>query len=254
MVRPTLRDWLSEAPFTLGLSAGFFGFFAHAGLVAALEDEGLKPEQLAGSSAGALVAGLWASGVDSARIAGRFLDLRREEFWDPAPGFGLLKGRRFAALLDEYLDVETFERCRAPLSISVFDVRGLRTVTLRKGRLAPAIQASCTFPGLFHPVWMNGRPYIDGGVADRSGLRGVPAGERVLYHHLSSRSKIRGRLPGLTGCPRREAMVPVIVDGLPRLGPYRLERGADAFEAARSAMRDALDRRVSAGGAPVLVG
>ena len=53
----TLRTWLTEAPFTLGMSSGFFGFFAHAGVLAALEEQGLTPRAVAGSSAGALVTG-----------------------------------------------------------------------------------------------------------------------------------------------------------------------------------------------------
>src|SRR4051812_26539017 len=92
---PTLREWLREAPFALGMSSGFFGFFAHAGVVSVLEDEGLSPVRSAGSSAGALVTGLWSAGVDAVRLRDELLALRREHFWDPAPGFGLLRGRLF---------------------------------------------------------------------------------------------------------------------------------------------------------------
>ncbi|MBT9557805.1 MAG: patatin, partial [Myxococcales bacterium] len=49
--RPTLQEWLAEAPFGLTLSAGFFGFFAHTGFAMALEDAGLEPDRLSGSSA-----------------------------------------------------------------------------------------------------------------------------------------------------------------------------------------------------------
>ena len=51
----TLRDWLAGKPFTLVMSSGFFGFFAHAGVVSVLEEQGLRPARIAGSSAGALV-------------------------------------------------------------------------------------------------------------------------------------------------------------------------------------------------------
>ena len=62
---PTLEEWLREAPFALGMSSGFFGFFAHTGVVTVLEDEGLLPSRVSGSSAGALVGGAWAAGVRS---------------------------------------------------------------------------------------------------------------------------------------------------------------------------------------------
>ena len=53
----TLRRWLSEGPFTLDMSSGFFGFFAHAGVVSVLEEEQLFPARVSGSSAGALIGG-----------------------------------------------------------------------------------------------------------------------------------------------------------------------------------------------------
>jgi len=59
----TLRDWLAERPFTLVMSSGFFGFYAHAGVVSVSEEPGLRPARIAGSSAGALVGALWGPGI-----------------------------------------------------------------------------------------------------------------------------------------------------------------------------------------------
>ena len=53
-MKPVLADWLAEAPFTLTLSSGFFSFFAHSGLIAALQEADLRPARITGSSAGAL--------------------------------------------------------------------------------------------------------------------------------------------------------------------------------------------------------
>ncbi|HET9038276.1 MAG TPA: patatin-like phospholipase family protein, partial [Myxococcaceae bacterium] len=97
---PTLREWLREGPFTLVMSSGFFGFFAHAGVVSVLEEEGLRPARITGSSAGALVGALWGAGVPAARIREELLALRREHFWDLRPGLGLLAGALFRALLE----------------------------------------------------------------------------------------------------------------------------------------------------------
>ena len=229
----TLRDWLAEEPFSLALSAGFFGFFAHAGFVAALEEAELRPARTFGSSAGALVAGLWSSGRSARDLRERFFALKREDFWDPAPGAGLLRGGLFRGILEAELGARTFDACRIPFAASAFDVRGATTRVLSAGDLAPAIQASCSFPGLFHPVWIDGRPYLDGGIADRSGLRGVPAGARVLYHHLESTTPGKRWLGRLMPRPQRPAMATVHVAGLPSLGPFRLERGRDAFEHSR---------------------
>jgi NTE family protein len=238
----TLRDWLSEAPFTLAMSSGFFGFFAHAGVMSVLEDEGLAPARACGSSAGALVTGLWAAGVGARRICDELLLLRREHFWDVRPGLGLLRGRLFRERLEALAPVRTFEECRVPLALSVFDVGARRTTILRAGELAPAVHASCAAPVLFQPVRISGRFYLDGGILDRPGLGGAGAGERVLFHHLTSRSPWRRPGAAALRVPERPDMQVVALPALPRLGPFRLERGREAMETAARGMREALAR------------
>src|SRR3954470_8125789 len=99
-MRATLRDYLREGPFALAMSSGFFSFFAHTGFFTVLEDEGLLPARISGSSAGALVGGAWAAGM-SARALGRELcALERRDFWDPGVGAGLLRGKLFRERLD----------------------------------------------------------------------------------------------------------------------------------------------------------
>ena len=88
----TLQDWLSQEPFTLTLSSGFFSFFAHTGMLAALEEQDLLPQRVTGSSAGALVAACWASGLSTAELKNILFELKRSDFWDPGFGWGLLKG------------------------------------------------------------------------------------------------------------------------------------------------------------------
>jgi NTE family protein len=222
------------------MSSGFFGFFAHTGFLSVLEDEGLAPSRVSGSSAGALVGGAWASGLPALALKDTLFALRRESFWDPRVGPGLLRGELFRRLLDALLPVSTFAACRVPLAVSVFDLVTRRTRVLEDGLLAPAIQASCSVPFLFHPVWIAGRPYVDGGVADRPGLMGVPHGDRVLFHHLASRSPWRRRGSPSLELPRRQNLASVVLDDLPRVGPFKLDVGRRAFEAARVGMKRAL--------------
>jgi NTE family protein len=240
-----LRHWLAQGPFTLTLSSGFFGFYAHTGMLYALIEAGFVPARASGSSAGALVAGAWAAGVEPAELDARLRRLARSEFWDPGWGPGLLRGALFRALLEELLPVRTFAECRVPLRLSVFDLNALCTRSIDSGELAPAIAASCTVPLMFQPVRADGRWLIDGGMLDRPGLLGVPPDARVLYHHLPSRvpgARLRsalGRVP-----PRRNGLVAVTLVGLPRADPFHLEAGKTALERARRDMHRALERPI----------
>jgi NTE family protein len=237
----TLRDWLRDRPFTLTLSSGFFGFFAHAGAVLALEEAGLTPARITGSSAGALVGGLWGAGVAAPRIRDELVALRREHFWDPAPGAGLLRGALFRARLEAVLPAQTFEQCPVPVAVSAFDVMRRRTAILDRGPLAEALHASCAAPLLFQPVRVGARLLLDGGVLDRHGLAAVSEDERVLYHHLTSRSPWRRRNSPALRVPSRPSLRAVAIEGIPRLGPFRLERAAEAVRIAADGVRAALD-------------
>lgn len=238
---PTLADWLALEPFGLTLSSGFFGFFAHAGVVQALAERKLQPASLSGSSAGALIGASWAAGLSPSAIAERLLALDKTDFWDPFPGAGLIRGKRFERLLESWLPVQQLEDCRVPLALSVYDVFARKTRVLTQGPLARAVRASCAVPLMFHPVWIRGRAYLDGGVQDRPGLAGM-AQSRVLYHHLASRSPWRSADGAHTVIPERPGMIALVLDDLPRAGPDALDRGVEAYHMALALTRAALDQ------------
>lgn len=244
LVTATLREWLGRAPYGLGMSSGFFGFFAHCGVLTVLEEEGLSPSRVAGSSAGALVTGSWAAGISARALADELLGLERGDFWDPSPGLGLLRGRLFRQRLEAMLPVQQLDECRVPAAVSVCDVARRRVRVLDRGPIAPAIHASCAVPFMFHPVRHAGGWLVDGGVVDRPGLSGLSDSKRVLFHHLASRSPWRRRDSHALRIPQRSGLVTLVVDDLPRVGPFRLPEGAKAFAAARAGARAALDRPV----------
>lgn len=241
-----LGDWLRREPFALTMSSGFFGFFAHAGVLRALERAELLPSAVSGSSAGALVTGLWAAGLGAEAIEAELMQLEREHFWDPRPGLGLLRGERFRAKLEALLPVSRFEDCRVPVAVSVFDVYSRETRVMREGALAPAIRASCTLPLLFQPMWHQGRPLLDGGILDRPGLAGMTH-ERLLYHHLASKSPWRRRGSEALQVPKRDGLCALVIEDLQRVNPFRLERGRRAFRQAVEATERALDQPLTSG-------
>jgi NTE family protein len=233
-----LADQLRGTRFELILSSGFFGFFAHTGVVHALEELRLRPSLVGGSSAGALVAGLWGAGISAETIRERLFALKREDFWDPDPLFvlrgGVLRGARFQALLEDALanvGVTRIEQCPTTVRVVAWDVKTRRCSALANGDLATAIRASCSVPGMFQPTRIDGRSYLDGGVADRAGITAASPGARVLYHHLPATSPWRRFTPGQNRPPGDVHLL--CEPALPRLSPFHLHRGPRAYEMAR---------------------
>lgn len=235
----TNYQWLAERPFTLALGAGFFGFFAHTGLLLALEQAGLKPARITGVSAGALAGGLWASGLPATELAGELQALQRRDFWDPGlPLGGWLRGRKFLAKLHTLLGstgVRDIEDCQVAFATVVHDLATRAPKVLSTGPLAPAIAASCCVPLMFRPVWHGGKLLVDGGVSDRNGEQALHPGERVMMHALVSRSPWSRWFPDeMPSVGATKTRVNLVIDGLVRVTPFRLENGplalAHAFE------------------------
>ena len=193
------------------------------------------PARITGSSAGALVGACWASGHDDQALQDALFALNKDDFWDPGLGFGLLKGQKFRNKLAEFLKVDSFAECRVPLALSVFDIFQRQTEVIKSGDLVAAVYASCAFPVLFQPIRINGRFYLDGGVKDRPALASVMPAERVLYHHIKSRSPWRRRNSKALEIPEKSNMQVVALDNIPRVGPNQLVQGRLAFKAAFAA-------------------
>jgi NTE family protein len=181
-----LGEVLSTRDFALGLSPGFFRFYALTGVLAALEEKScLRATHVSGSSAGALVGGFYASGWSPSGIIDTLMSITREHIWDVGGAGGLLRGQMFHDLLTEHLKVSRIEDCRIPFGATAYDLFRFKTNCIQSGCIATAIRASCTFPGLFQPVLIDLSPHIDGGVWDDSGLMalpGVPAESNLIVN------------------------------------------------------------------------
>ena len=223
---------LQARPFTLCMSSGFFGFFAHGGMLEALEESGLRPARVVGSSAGALASGAVASGLPIAEFKRVLSTTRREDFWDRAPGFGLLRGGRFDAILREIFPETTIEALSTPFACSVFDVKRRKTVVVDRGDLVHAVRASCAFPLLFQPVAIDGVHYLDGGILDRPAFDCLAPDEFALVHHLATRSPWRLK-KGPRPAPVREGSIIMDLGPFTRLHPWALEKGPSVWEDAR---------------------
>lgn len=236
-------EHFSAQPFSLCLGAGFFGFFAHTGVLLELEARGLAPARVHGVSAGALAGGLWAMGLEAAELEARLDALRREAFWDPGlPLGGLLKGRAFGALIRDATAATgrtRVEESKVPLSVAAWDLAQRRALALIEGPADRAIRASCCVPFMFRPVRMGSRLFLDGGLGDRDGEHTCPGHEPTLVCAIPSRSRrpVFKTPPPPTG----RAAGRFVLDDLPPVSPFALERGPLALRQARERFARWLD-------------
>ncbi len=153
-VRPTIG---------LALGGGFARGLAHVGVLKAFEEEHIPVDFIAGTSVGALIGAIYCSGVSAKEMEEiaalvRFRDFAR---WTLSR-FGIASNDRMTVLLQKLLKVRTFEELRIPLAVTATDFLTGEGAVFRSGPLIDPVRASCAYPGMFLPVNIQGRLYVDG--------------------------------------------------------------------------------------------
>jgi len=149
----------------LALGGGAARGFAHIGVIQVLEEAGIRPALVAGTSAGSLVGALYASGKSGAELA-RLADAMDEATitdWS-FPGRGLIRGEALARFVREHTGGRTIEQMRLPLGIVATDLDNGRAILFQLGDSGTAVRASSAVPAVFQPVRIGGRDYVDGGL------------------------------------------------------------------------------------------
>lgn len=153
----------------LVLSGGSARGFAHLGVLRVLEREGLRPDLVVGTSAGAIAGGLYASGMSIDEIEALAVQLDWFTVFDVDPvhsllggvGLGLARGRRLETLLRKSLGVSIQAFPMAFAAVAT-DLNSGQTVVLNHGDAALAMRASSAVPGMLEPVKVGGRLLADG--------------------------------------------------------------------------------------------
>jgi NTE family protein len=186
-MQSSLESWLAEGPYTLSLCSHFFGFYSHTAIVEQLYKTNLRPIKITGTSAGALVGGALASGLEPKDFKEILFSKTVQDYWDPKLGLGLLAGKKFNALLKEMF-VENFSQAPTPLEVGVVELPFFKMKFLASGNLPQSVLASCAVPFLFPPVKVDRKWYYDGGLLQKSGINPSDINERVLNVYLDSKS------------------------------------------------------------------
>jgi NTE family protein len=149
----------------LALGGGAARGFAHIGVIQALEEGGLRPDLVVGTSAGSLVAALYASGKSGAELATLADAMDETAFADWSfPGRGLIRGEALARWVREQTGGRSIEQMKLPLGIVATDLDSGQPILFQRGDTGLAVRASSAVPAVFQPVKIGSREYVDGGL------------------------------------------------------------------------------------------
>lgn len=151
----------------LALGGGAARGFAHIGVIQVLEEAGIQPSLVVGTSAGSLVAALYANGKSGAELQHIAETMEEATFADwtlPIFSRGMLRGAALARYVSTQVDGRPIESMALPLGIVATDLNSGLGVLFRRGDTATAVRASSAVPALFQPVKISGREYVDGGL------------------------------------------------------------------------------------------
>lgn len=152
----------------LALGAGSARGLAHIGVLKVWEEEGLPLDLLVGTSMGAIIGGLYASGIDSrwlSRLVGPLTRLNWKD-WGLG-GLGLYKGDTIYQALKILTGGRSFAQTRLPLAVVATDLDRAEPFVIQDGELALALRASAAVPLVFQPVYWQNRRLVDGALTAR---------------------------------------------------------------------------------------
>jgi NTE family protein len=149
----------------LALGGGAARGFAHIGVIQVLEEAGIKADMVVGTSAGSLVAALYASGKSGNEMALLAEKMDESDITDwSLPGRALLRGDALARYVRTQTGGLTIEQLKMPLGIVAADLDSGAPILFRRGDVGTAVRASSAVPAVFQPVKIGDREYVDGGL------------------------------------------------------------------------------------------
>jgi NTE family protein len=185
----------------LALGGGAARGFAHVGVIQVLEEAGIRPNLVAGTSAGSLVAAIYASGKSGAQLQQVAETMEEAAIADWSLQIfsrGALRGEALARYVNTQVNSRLIENMPMPLGIVATDLNtGVDTV-FQRGDTGTAVRASSAVPAVFQPVKISGRDYVDGGLVSPVPVRAAHKMGAELVIAVDISSPPEGNLTGGT--------------------------------------------------------
>ncbi len=151
---------------SLALGGGGSRGVAHLGVIRALENMGFDIKAVAGTSAGGMVAAIYAAGWGPEEIIEQFSNVDQDHLYSFGRGPALLGIKGITKAMNLFIKDETFDDLRIPCALTAVDLGDMREVTLKEGRVIDAVMATIAIPGVFPPREWGETKLVDGGVLD----------------------------------------------------------------------------------------
>jgi NTE family protein len=153
----------------LALGGGAARGFAHIGVIKALEAQGIVPDVVVGTSAGSLVGALYAAGNNGFALHKLALEMDEAAISDwSVPMFakatGVLKGEALQNYVNKAVNNVPLEKLKLPFGAVATDLKNGEPILFQRGNTGAAVRASSAVPGVFQPVRIGERSYVDGGL------------------------------------------------------------------------------------------
>ena len=176
----------------LALGGGAARGFAHIGVIQVLEENGIKPDMVVGTSAGSVVAAFYASGKTGAQLQWLADSMDESQLTDwtvPFMSRGMLRGEALGRYINTQLNGAKIEDLKIPLGIVATDLQTGDGILFRRGDIATAVRASSAVPSVFEPVRIGNKDYVDGGLVSPVPVRYVRqmGADIVIAVDISSR-------------------------------------------------------------------
>jgi NTE family protein len=150
----------------LVLGGGAARGFAHIGVIKALEAQGIVPDIVVGTSVGSVVGSLYASGMTGFEMQKVALGMQEDMVADwSLPNRGVFKGEALQDFINQKVKNLSIQKMPKPLGVVATDLQSGEMVVFRQGNTGLAVRASSAVPGVFQPVEISGRDYVDGGLS-----------------------------------------------------------------------------------------
>jgi NTE family protein len=156
---------LQPAKIAVVLGAGSSKGFAHIGVLKILESNKIPIHMIVGTSVGSVVGSLYAYGCDAFELQKLSFSIEKGDIVDlTIPDNGFIKGEKLEEFVNKTVKNTPIEKLKIPFYAVATDIQSGQEMVFGRGNTGMAVRASCSIPGVFRPIKIGERMYVDGGV------------------------------------------------------------------------------------------